>query len=118
MCSPLKFYYLNIVPWSQKSEADCMDSQISLVEDKLLKSCFRPKKAPKFDGTTVQGCSTTKKKPEIEFSFDHISISVIVQKERYIVSTTDFICSVGGLLGFFLGFSCFTYMSDFIDKIL
>ena len=40
-----------------------------------------------------------------------------VFEERYIMTTADFIGSVGGSLGLFLGFSFFTYASDALDKV-
>ena len=42
----------------------------------------------------------------------------IVKTEEWIVTTLDLIGSVGGSLGLFLGFSVFTYLSEFIDKII
>ena len=41
-----------------------------------------------------------------------------VKEEILMVHTTDFIGSIGGSLGLFLGFSCFTYLSGMIDKVL
>ena len=48
---------------------------------------------------------------------NHIPKRVEVLTERYVISTTDFIGSVGGSLGLFLGFSIFTYSSDLVSKI-
>ena len=47
----------------------------------------------------------------------NVPLEVTKMEERYILSTTDFIGSVGGSLGLFLGFSIFTYTSDLLDKI-
>ena len=47
----------------------------------------------------------------------NVPLEVTKMEERYILSTTDFIGSVGGSLGLFLGFSLFTYTSDLLDKI-
>ena len=41
-----------------------------------------------------------------------------VKEEILMVQTTDFIGSIGGSLGLFLGFSCFTYLSGMLDKLL
>ena len=41
-----------------------------------------------------------------------------VKEEIMMVPIEDFIGSIGGSLGLFLGFSCYTYMSQMLDKLL
>ena len=104
---------------TSNAEAKCMEQQIILNEKSLLQACFKSKRATKYNGVKVLGHSDQNSyKAGIYFYFDHISSSITLQNERYIISTTDFIGSVGGSLGLFLGFSFFTYTSDVIEKVL
>ena len=52
------------------------------------------------------------------FIIRHSSNEMTILKERYIMTTSDFIGSVGGSLGLFLGFSFFSYASDVLDRAL
>ena len=41
-----------------------------------------------------------------------------IREEVLIVTEGNLLGSIGGSLGLFLGFSCFTYISEIIDKVL
>ena len=53
----------------------------------------------------------------LDLSRSTVSTRVEVRKERYIISTEDFIGSIGGSLGLFLGFSFLTSAYDLIDVV-
>ena len=126
ICLPLLFSHiseLNIC--SSSSDFKCMNDGIRQKKSTLLDKCFASKNSIQYKGevdtyTRLDGNNdiTEKYKSIIHFNFTPISNRVLVKEERYILSTTDFIGSVGGSLGLFLGFSCFTYTSDLLDKLL
>ena len=49
----------------------------------------------------------------LAYSSDEINI----EEETLMIGTSSYIGSVGGSLGLFLGFSCFTYLSCCIQKV-
>ena len=49
----------------------------------------------------------------LAYSSDEIKI----EEETLMIGTSSYIGSVGGSLGLFLGFSCFTYLSCCIQKV-
>ena len=55
---------------------------------------------------------------EIEFRFKFIVSRTEIQQEKIIISYRDFIGSVGGSLGLFLGFSVFSYVTDLFSKLV
>ena len=48
---------------------------------------------------------------------NHIMTDLHEMEEKYILSTEDFIGTVGGSLGLFLGFSFLTFATDLIGKV-
>ena len=96
---------------------------ISQNHSAILDQCFDSKIKVQYKGDVeslkvVNGQIDPEYKYIVQFTFNPISKRVLVKEERYIISTTDFIGSVGGSLGLFLGFSCFTYTSELLDKLL
>ena len=47
----------------------------------------------------------------------HVTTDLHEMEEKYILSTEDFIGTVGGSLGLFLGFSFITFVTDVIGKV-
>ena len=125
ICSPLLFHHiseLNIC--SNSSDFKCMFDGIRQNQSALLDQCFASKTTIQYKGEveTFEIMNGQNDHPKYEYivqlTFNPISNRVLVKEERYILSTTDFIGSVGGSLGLFLGFSCFTYTSELLDKLL
>ena len=54
---------------------------------------------------------------ELQLKINHITTDLYEMEEKYILSTEDFIGTVGGSLGLFLGFSFLTFVTDIIGKV-
>ena len=90
------------------------------VKQEMYETCFQNSFITQYPSKFLRGASGVAKPyfGSVAISFDYISPRVELSTERYIIGATDFIGSVGGSLGLFLGFSIFTYTSDMIDGIL
>ena len=53
----------------------------------------------------------------MELQFGYSSDQIKIEEETLMIGTSSYIGSVGGSLGLFLGFSCFTYLSCCIQKV-
>ena len=98
-----------------------MAKYVDLNTNKIIDDCFRASLLTKFErqvSATVHDW-----KPQngqigaLGITFDYISPNVEVKRERYTITTQDFIGSVGGSLGLFMGFSFFSYVNTFLEKI-
>ena len=93
-------------------------------QNALLDQCFPSKTTIRYKGNAetfeVKDDPNNNQNHEyiVQLNFTPISNRVLVKEERSIISTTDFIGSVGGSLGLFLGFSCFTNTLELLDKLL
>ena len=54
---------------------------------------------------------------ELELKINHITTDLYEMEEKYILSTEDFIGTVGGSLGLFLGFSFLTFVTNVVGKV-
>ena len=125
ICSPLLFHHITkLTICSSSSDFKCMWHRFKENQNAILNECF-----PSITTIQYKGDAESleyKDDPNnnlnygsiVQLNFTPISNRVLVKEERYILSTTDFIGSVGGSLGLFLGFSCFTYTSELLDKLL
>ena len=53
----------------------------------------------------------------VELGFAYSSDEIKIEEETLMIGTSSYIGSVGGSLGLFLGFSCFTYLSCCLQKV-
>ena len=53
----------------------------------------------------------------VDIAFAYSSDELKIEEETLMIGTSSYIGSVGGSLGLFLGFSCFTYLSCCIQKV-
>ena len=125
ICSPLLFHHITALRiFTSSSDFLCMWHRFKENQNALLDQCFPSKTTIRYKGNAetfeVKDDPNNNQNHEyiVQLNFTPISNRVLVKEERYIISTTDFIGSVGGSLGLFLGFSCFTYTSELLDKLL
>ena len=117
ICAPLMFNFVAGLPLCANFEDFwCLIWHVSYVQERLIKECFNAKKTTKYN-IDIATETHKSKITGLMFRFQYISPRVEVQEERYIIGGTDFIGSVGGSLGLFLGFSFFTYSSDLLEYI-
>ena len=118
VCAPLMFNYVPNLPMCTIFEHFwCQSVYILYVKEDLISTCFNAKKTTKYQIETATETFLDKGITGFWFRFTYISPRVEVQEERYIIGGTDFIGSVGGSLGLFLGFSFFSYASDLLEYI-
>ena len=120
-CFPVLFNFLPDIPiCSRAEESNCM-LDVLMKSRKIRYDCLQAKKITQFKGSKfyTSGIPPFLKSNETGFIFEiFFDRTRIVKTEEWIVTTLDLIGSVGGSLGLFLGFSVFTYLSEFIDKII
>ena len=123
-CYPVYFNILPNLPMCSTSEDFwCMSEYFGFNENFIIDQCFRSSYSAKFSGFQNHVTTTPMKIDQNKtyfgdwgISFDHISPYVEVKRERYTITTQDFIGSVGGSLGLFLGFSFFSYVNAILEK--
>ena len=104
---------------------DTLDSTCPLLPSLISSRCMKPKIIKKYNAVAAtmnfkgyeKEALRNKKVVLLDLGQSLVSTRVEVRKERYIISTEDFIGSVGGSLGLFLGFSFLTNAYDLIDAI-
>ena len=126
ICLPILFNYLNeSIPFCSKNQDYlCM---LNYYETKLSGQlpCYGDKQTRiiKYQGEHTQEVNDEVFVNDLDniylrFEFRHLFASgVTTLEERNIMTTADFIGSVGGSLGLFLGFSFFAYLSNGLDRI-
>ena len=123
LCYPIFFNFLNIPMCESTSSYLCAIKYLfKKARKRIWEKCFQNKFSTIYDiqSESYVASKTTFKNPyiaSIKLNIDYISPNVDVSTEQYIISTSDFIGSVGGSLGLFLGFSIFTCPFDVISKM-
>ena len=124
-CYPVYFNILpNLSMCLTYEDYWCMSNYFQTHKNLILDQCFRSSFTTKFPEFQKQiSASPISIDPEkiyfgdLGISFDYISPNVEVKRERYTITTQDFIGSVGGSLGLFMGFSFFAYTNAFLEKL-
>ena len=126
VCSPIIFNYLNewIPPCSKNEDYLCMlDYYQKTMSPELPCYDEKQKKSTKIKGDFrkdfwfVPDVDDETKWNYLELGIKHITTDLHQMEEKYILSTEDFIGTVGGSLGLFLGFSFLTFVTDVIGKV-
>ena len=117
-CFPILYNFLpNLPPCNTTEEVNCNFGLIARGSRKKRYTCLKLQKDVKYDGNIFLNSKS-------EGNFTKIGLLMYfestkdVKKEILMVPTADFIGSIGGSLGLFLGFSLFTYVSGMLDKLL
>ena len=119
VCNPIIFGFLSGIEMCQNvSDFDCSIDKfgpldpMNMIHDECLKTASTTEYAADYSTVNLgEGL------PSIGFNFRYISQRTEVQEEKLVISSRDFIGSIGGSLGLFLGFSIFHYSSVIIDGL-
>ena len=118
-CFPLHFNFLaSLPPCHYINESNCMFD--ALIKDRGGRyRCLKLKNNIQYKADfqfTYELEAKNETGIQLLMYFDRLTKNV--QRERLVITTADFIGSAGGSLGLFLGFSCFTFLSGFLDRFL
>ena len=117
-CYPLIFNnILDLQPCQNYKDTKCMVDNLTK-HRKQHNQCLKPQKdliyqADKYHNAEYDNKSTS----SIFLKFYFVSPMVEILEEIPEISFPDFAGSVGGSLGLFIGFSCYTCLSKLVDKI-
>ena len=81
------------------------------------KRCLKPRQTTLYNAESKPLKKSSPRRETVELTFTYSSDQIKIEEETLIIGTSSYIGSVGGSLGLFLGFSVFTYLSCFIDKL-
>ena len=117
-CFPSLFNFLpNLPPCNTSEEFNCM-LDLVLGSRKMRYECLHPKDDIQYKADFYPAYKTHSSGSDFFFMFYFDRGTKDIKEEILIVTAGNFIGSVGGSLGLFLGFSFFSYMSGIFDKIL
>ena len=116
-CFPLFFNFLqDLPPCNTLEELQCsFDSMADHRKDRYR--CLKQKKTVQYDANFFYNAERESNVTGFNFGVYFDKTTKDVKEEILMVPIEDFIGSIGGSLGLFVGFSCFTYLSLFIDKV-
>ena len=108
-------------PCNYFNETICMAHELYFSHSKLLKErykCLKPKATMEYHGQPyLLDFRENINRTGLDIFFNFAREDLEIQEEMYVVSIRDFIASIGGSLGLFIGFSCYTYMACTIDTV-
>ena len=81
------------------------------------KRCLKPKKTTLYKAKSQSYESPLIQNDTVGLEFTYASDEIKIEEETLMIGTSSYIGSVGGSLGLFLGFSCFTYLSCCLQKV-
>ena len=110
-CSPRSL--ANLPKCETISQSKCIWNNIS----ESISRCNRRNRGLTFNGNLVQFESYQNYRNETSVHIYISSLSKEVKEEVDIITTSDFIGSVGGSLGMFFGFSISAYVLNILDTI-
>ena len=116
-CFPFIYNFIpNLPPCNTTEEVQCgFDYMASNRKDRY--KCLKQKKTVQYDANFFFNSARESNETEFRFNMYFDKSTKDVKEEILMVPIEDFIGSIGGSLGLFVGFSCFTYLSLFIDKV-
>ena len=121
LCFPLSFNLLdNGSACDTFAQSECMFHGIYEAHREIaFGNCIRPETTmtyrlqSRFTRPSLKGLKSSEVRVWLRYSSDDLT----VMEEVPVLGLASFIGSIGGSLGLFLGFSCFTYFSKMVDKI-
>ena len=117
-CFPILYNFLqNYPPCTTIEEFNCMFSLL-FEWRKHRYDCLQAKKNIQYKANFFAGPRQKNIETNVTFQFYFDKGTKEIREEVLIVTEGNLLGSVGGSLGLFLGFSCFTYISGIIDKVL
>ena len=116
-CYPFLFNFLQNFTLCNSEEYPCMYTFL-VSRWKYRYECLHDKKNIQYRTSSKPGTKLKANGTEFVFWIYFNKATKDIKEEVFIVTTGNFIGSVGGSLGLFLGFSFFTYLSGIIDRVL
>ena len=117
VCNPIIFSFLSDIKMCQNVEDFiCNIGQFGPLETDIHE-CLRPESTTEYVADYSIVNLDENSGVSVGFNFRYISQRLEVQEEKFVISSRNFIGSVGGSLGLFLGFSMFHYSSVVIDGL-
>ena len=119
-CMP--FYLVSTTPLSicdTKDTSMCIESGLYTNRTNVGKTygCHKPKHAKLFNPRPILWNKPFEANSSmIYFYFE--SLSVLHKEEIFVIDDLEFVGSVGGSLGLFVGFSFYSYITDFVQMIV
>ena len=107
-CVPLYYNFLSDIPICQNIE------EVRCIRNERFK-CFKPKFLVQYKADPVKTKTDSKKHTYLRLLMQFPNDLVEISEEIIVFSDLDFLASVGGSLGLFLGFSFFNLGSTIID---
>ena len=114
ICYPIMFNYIHNVPCNSIQETFCMSN--SMAPEKNIE-CLVPKQLTEYQGESRYDAGFDKNETSIQIGVTFEVAKKEVKQEVYVLGTREYIGSIGGSLGLFLGFSFYTFSADFLDFI-
>ena len=109
-CVPLYYNFLSDLPICQNIE------EVRFIRNERFK-CFKPKFLVQYKADPVKSKTDSKKHTFLRLSMQFPNDLVEISEEILVFSDLDFLASVGGSLGLFLGFSFFSLGATLIDML-
>ena len=118
ICYPLYFNYLTNLPVCKNyQEANCMEKEYYIESENNLKyqMCLKPTQRLEYRWRVSYDDETVVNNRSMKIWFYVVALNLKLSEEVLVIGLTDLLGSVGGSLGLFLGFSFYTYISDFLS---
>ena len=96
------------------AETFCMDNFMILSNI----NCLPPKQLIEYQGESRYDGGHIRNKTSLQIGVTFEVAKKEVKEEVYVLSTREYIGSIGGSLGLFLGFSFYTFTTDLLDRIV
>ena len=117
LCFPIVFNFLTLLPCNTGPDFWCIE-KFTLNERQNRYECLQLKNQKEFHVDAYQDGFTNGTKTGVEVVIYSSRNTKRVKEEMLVITTGDFIGSVGGSLGLFLGFSFFTYLLEILQKFV
>ena len=120
ICKPFFFSFLHMKPTCESlDDTKCMYYKWFNSGKAYFnyKKCLKPETTTLYDAKPTEIPEDIQKLNAIRLLFTFSSDEVVFKDETLMIGFSSFIGSIGGSLGLFLGFSCFTSITFIIDKL-
>ena len=120
LCFPLNYNYILGLPACYNfNQTDCINRALYGNKNILAARyhCLKPKETVEYKGKPYENTYNLLNGSGIALYFQFNRLEKEVKEEIYVINTRELIASIGGSLGLFIGFSCYTYSAFFIDKL-
>ena len=118
-CSPIFFSFNDKRPSCQSNEDIKCWYIWSWTQENYLsyKRCMKPMKITLYQAKPLSLDNPFIQNHTVGLEFSYTTDEIKIEEETLMIGTSSYIGSVGGSLGLFLGFSCFTCLSCCIQKV-